>query len=956
MNACPLFLNWPSRHGGGILSSALLPLNKTDVAAPTRVHPKNPKSIVSLVLSAYVPRGATHNPPHSNALKAACVAAAISQRTIHEQLQATGLPGRTNAFLNAQDKARALLLGIKNGSTSVGDGPLCNLVIRALCSSGERWSNVWLLYNELWQARIPIDLLSYRVLYDAAIESHHYLDVVELLRHSQQQYGTPPLQLFCALISRLAASSKRGGRGTPALQAAYTIWRMLRASKLELDAVAYRAGMNLCVDLGRLGEAQHLLQAMRTAGHRPGWGAYHILMKYHVSRGDMDAARRLFRQLREYHGGKPPGISAYNVLLAGYVRQGDLTCARAMLDKARREGVPPDDFTYSCLVGGLASAGRLEEAEALLGELQEEGRRPEGRVYGALLNGCVRANDWPRVERLLARMRMQGVQPSREHYNMLIRGRCYCSPAVGAPVSAPDSATGGGGAMVGEGGEGTEGGGEAVASGAERGEGGGAAAVPGAGEGAAAAAAGGTRAGLGLGARSQGGEGRGGAVPGRVSGSGGKGGEGSTPGSLGANLGGSDGNCLVSPDDVSSGGGGNAASAVSTGGLPSGGNTGGSTVDDDGGAEIPFAGSSRNPSTGGSSSSNNLVLNEGPVHRNNLSRGGSSSGDIISSSNGAGSDISSFSSASGISSGSGIALGWVGGHVDALLSEMRAAGLRPDIVTYGTLMHAAVRWSSIEAALQVLAAMRVDGVAPDGAIYTALMKLFRAQGRQAQAVEFFQQLASSRTAVPDIWALNCLAAVHASGGDMAEAEAIVRQANRLAADQGRPPPPEATYALLQGYGRRRELRPALLAFRRFLAAGGRPHRKMCEFAYRLCLSQFEFEAAGQVLRAMRLMRFLQLREGMYRRVWEEAQQRFQARRSSSSVSSMGFRSVSSRSSSSSNGSVGNRSSSSRSGNTVSNSSNNGGGGGGGSEDVNLAAEKWKWWFGLPNKYYQSEWK
>ncbi len=67
------------------------------------------------------------------------------------------------------------------------------------------------------------------------------------------------------------------------------------------------AGMNVCVDTGRLDEAQRILDVMRAAGLSPGWASYHILMKYHARRGDMDAARRLFVQLRSYLGGRVPG-------------------------------------------------------------------------------------------------------------------------------------------------------------------------------------------------------------------------------------------------------------------------------------------------------------------------------------------------------------------------------------------------------------------------------------------------------------------------------------------------------------------------------------------------------------------------------------------------------------------------------------------------------------------------
>ncbi|EFJ40780.1 hypothetical protein VOLCADRAFT_119885, partial [Volvox carteri f. nagariensis] len=604
---------------------------------------------------------------------------------------------RPKSLLAAQDDVRALRARLNTGSGDDVSAEQCSEAIKALSAFGERWSDIRQAYSDFRAAGVRIRADTYRVLVAAAIEARQGMDVVELVSHEEELYGPPPLPVYCSLISRLL---KHPGRGTPCRQAAYALWQKLRASGYKLDAPAYRTGMNLCVELGKLSEARQLMDAMRAAGHRPGWGSYHILMKYHARRGEMDAARRLFTQLRAYRGGdRPLEISAYNILLDGFVRLGDVTMARAVLDKARREGTAPDAYTYSSYASGLAAAGRLEEAEALLGEMAAEGLPPNPVVYGAVLDGCSRLSDWNRAERLLAKMRADGLRPSVVHYNMLIRGRSYGS------------------------------------------------------------------------------------------------------------------------------------------GIPDG----------DGAAAAATAGSYRGSSSSSSSNS--------------------------------GSDR---------------------GFVEALLVEMRASGLRPDAVTYGTLIDAAVRSGSVSSALEVLSAMRVDGVQPDGAIFTSLMKLFRTQGHQAKALEVFQQLSSSRSSSVDLWALSCLVKVFAGEGNMGEAEAAQRRANQMAAEQGLPPPVEAAYALLQAYGQQGQLGPALLSFRRFLAAGGQPHRKMCELAYRLCLKHFDFSSAAQVLRAMRLMRGLELRDALYRQQWEEAQRRMQARRQQAGNSNgNGNRMISSSSSSSS---------------------------------------------------------
>lgn len=60
--------------------------------------------------------------------------------------------------------------------------------------------------------------------------------------------------------------------------------------------------MDVFVELGKPAEATRLMAEMRAAGHSPGWCAYHILMKYYARQGDMNAARRLFKELRASEG------------------------------------------------------------------------------------------------------------------------------------------------------------------------------------------------------------------------------------------------------------------------------------------------------------------------------------------------------------------------------------------------------------------------------------------------------------------------------------------------------------------------------------------------------------------------------------------------------------------------------------------------------------------------------
>lgn len=179
----------------------------------------------------------------------------------------------------------------------------------------------------------------------AAPQAGHVSCAVELFRRSASVHGVPDQRAYVTLISRLVKVSRRGQSGAPQ-RLAHHFWLELReAHEQSLDEASFRAGINACVETGRLGDAENLIRTMRERGLRPGHGAYNMLIKFHAQRGDMEGARRAFKDMRQWHGS--PDIVSYNTLIAGYCKQRDLTRARAVIDKARYEGVQLDAWSYS---------------------------------------------------------------------------------------------------------------------------------------------------------------------------------------------------------------------------------------------------------------------------------------------------------------------------------------------------------------------------------------------------------------------------------------------------------------------------------------------------------------------------------------------------------------------------------------------------------------------------------
>lgn len=242
--------------------------------------------------------------------------------------------------------------------------------------------------------------------------------------------------LATTIISHLL---KLPSKGTPHKATALELWQQLLSTGEPLDAAAYRAGLNLMVELGRLPQAEALLSRMQAAGVAPTAQCYNILLKFHCQRGDVAAAQRLFKRMRQLQ--IPPDAFTYNTLMMAFVAVGEPVRARAVLDKARREGVPVDVVSYTSLLQGLARAQQAEAAEQLLLEMQQAGLAPNAVTWGTLANMYADLGQIDTVRGVLHRMQQAGQPPSTIVYNTLLKALLRQSYSTGSSSSEAEGSS-----------------------------------------------------------------------------------------------------------------------------------------------------------------------------------------------------------------------------------------------------------------------------------------------------------------------------------------------------------------------------------------------------------------------------------------------------------------------------------------------------------------------------------
>ncbi len=115
------------------------------------------------------------------------------------------------------------------------------------------------------------------------------------------------------------------------------------------------AGIKALVDVGRLKEADRLLQRMAAAGLPHDVRAYNSLLAGHARAANTAAMGRLMQCM--VAAGVAPSAVTFNTLLDGYVRARDLEAARGVLAQAVAAEVALDAWSFTTLIKGYVQVG-----------------------------------------------------------------------------------------------------------------------------------------------------------------------------------------------------------------------------------------------------------------------------------------------------------------------------------------------------------------------------------------------------------------------------------------------------------------------------------------------------------------------------------------------------------------------------------------------------------------------
>ncbi|KAF0889670.1 hypothetical protein E2562_030149 [Oryza meyeriana var. granulata] len=251
----------------------------------------------------------------------------------------------------------------------------------------------------------------------------------------------------------------------------------------------------------------------------------------------------------------------------------------------------------------------------------------------------------------------------------------------------------------------------------------------------------------------------------------------------------------------------------------------------------------------------------------------------------------------------------VGKARELLAVDMAEAGIEPDVVTYNTLIDGCVLTDDSAGAVALFNEMRGRGIAPSAVSYTTLMKAFASSGQPKLAHKVFDEMEKDPRVAVDRAAWNMLVEAYCRLGLLEAAKKVVERMKARGVQ-----PDVATYgSLAKGIAVARRPGEALLLWEEIKKEEMEVDGEVLEALADVCVRAALFRKALEIVARMEEMG-MEANKGKYKRMYVELHSRMFTSRHASQARQDRRR------------------------------------------ERKRAAEAFKFWLGLPNSYYATDWR
>ncbi|KAI6690653.1 hypothetical protein NL676_027481 [Syzygium grande] len=194
----------------------------------------------------------------------------------------------------------------------------------------------------------------------------------------------------------------------------------LLSQRQTLTPLTYNALIGACARNDDLEKALHLMSRMRQDGYQSDFVNYSLIIQSLTRSNKIDTSilQRLYREIELDR--IELDAQLFHDVIVGFAKSGDPDRALHFLGVAQGCGLSPKTATLVAVISALGNSGRTLEAEAVFEELKEGGLKPRTRAFNALLKGYVKTGSLRDAEWIVSEMERNGVLPDEHTYSLLI--------------------------------------------------------------------------------------------------------------------------------------------------------------------------------------------------------------------------------------------------------------------------------------------------------------------------------------------------------------------------------------------------------------------------------------------------------------------------------------------------------------------------------------------------------
>ncbi|KAG0291997.1 hypothetical protein BGZ97_005729 [Linnemannia gamsii] len=198
------------------------------------------------------------------------------------------------------------------------------------------------------------------------------------------------------------------------------------ASRQSLFNSSLYNRMLLCFQATKTAEAAKWARAIyddMTEHFSPKIKTLNIMLDILTRHEDLNDAIEFFEQNAARYN-QVANLKSYNVMIRGLGHSGQMEAARKIYDDMRTGVIPvqPDVVTYSTLMAQYARKGLQMEADAVLDEMFKDKVQPNMWIFNSVIKRFVHQGDYVGAKRTIALMKSSNVQPDVVTYSTLIDG------------------------------------------------------------------------------------------------------------------------------------------------------------------------------------------------------------------------------------------------------------------------------------------------------------------------------------------------------------------------------------------------------------------------------------------------------------------------------------------------------------------------------------------------------